>query len=88
MVYIVPTEVYKPLGLAPGRKYHVESSVENFGNTKITTNTAWGDNSVSLRRIWTKHRANSSYKPPGASYTAQGLQKQPEIIKTLLLIFL
>ena len=27
---------------------------------------------------------NSSYKPSGASYTAQGPQKQPEIFKNLL----
>ena len=44
-----------------------------------------GDNSVSLRRIWTKLWGNSSYKPPPeASYTAQGPQKQPEIIKSML----
>ena len=31
---------------------------------------------------------NSSDKPPRASYTAQGLQKQPEIFKNLLYVFL
>ena len=36
-------------------------------------------------RIWTKLGGKSSYKPPGASYTAQGPQKQPEILDTLLL---
>ena len=41
----------------------------------------FGDTSVSLRRIWMKLGENSSYKPPGASYTAQGPQKQPEIFK-------
>ena len=40
-----------------------------------------GDNSVLLRRIWTKLEGDSSYKPPGASYTAQGRQKQPDIMK-------
>ena len=34
--------------------------------------TVFGDNSVSLRRIWTKLGGKSSYKPPGASYTAPG----------------
>ena len=43
-----------------------------------------GDNSVSLRRIWTKLGGKSSYNPPGASYTAQGPQTQPEIVKNLL----
>ena len=42
------------------------------------------DNSVSLRRIGTKRGGNSSYKPPGVSYTAQGPQKQKEIGKHLL----
>ena len=42
----------------------------------------FGDNSVTLRRIWTKLWGNSFYKPPGAYYTAQGPQEQPEIVKT------
>ena len=46
----------------------------------------WGDNSVSLRRIWMKLGGNSSYRPPGASYTSQGPQKQAEVIKHLLFI--
>ena len=50
-------------------------------------NTFLGDNSVSLRRIWTTLGGNSSYKLPGASYTAQGHQKQPEINKQLFLLF-
>ena len=42
-----------------------------------------GDNSVQLReRIWMKLGGNSSCKPPGDSYTAQGPQKQLEIFKT------
>ena len=32
-------------------------------------------------------RGNSSYKPPGASYAAQGPQKQPEILKSQLFMF-
>ena len=44
-------------------------------------------NSVSIRRIWTKLGGNSSYKPPRAYYTAQGTQKQPEILKIQLCIF-
>ena len=43
-----------------------------------------GDTSVSLRRIWTTLGGNSSYNPTEASYTAQGLQKQPAILKHLL----
>ena len=43
-----------------------------------------GDDSVSLRRIWTKLGENYSYKPPGACYTPQGPQKQPEFIKNQL----
>ena len=39
----------------------------------------FGDDSVSLRRIWTKLGGNSHHKPRGASYTAQGPQGQPEI---------
>ena len=35
-------------------------------------------------RIWTKLGGNSSYKPPGASYTAHGPQKQSEIFKNVL----
>ena len=45
----------------------------------------FGDNSVSLGRIWTKLGANSSYKPPRASYTVQGPQKQPEILNNMCL---
>ena len=40
---------------------------------------------ASLRRIWTKLGENSAYKPPGTSYTAQGPEKQQEIIKSVLL---
>ena len=47
----------------------------------------FGDSLMSPRRIWTKLRRNSSYEPPGASYTAQTPQKQPEILKTLLFVF-
>ena len=36
-------------------------------------------------RIWTKLGGNSSYKPLGASYAAQGPQKQPEIIEIYVL---
>ena len=43
------------------------------------------DNLVSLRRIWTKLGERITYKPSGASYTAQGRQKQPEIVKNILL---
>ena len=43
--------------------------------------TVFEDNSVSLRRIWTELRGNSYYKPPGASYMAQGPQKQTETFK-------
>ena len=39
-----------------------------------------GDNSVSLRWIWTKLRGCVSYKPPRVAYTAQGPQERPEII--------
>ena len=42
---------------------------------------------MSWRRIWTNFRGNSSYKPPGASYTAQGPQTQLEIVKNQLCIF-
>ena len=47
----------------------------------------FGDNLVSLRRIWTKLGGFFSYKPPGASYTPQGPQKQPEIVKNKLFMF-
>ena len=40
---------------------------------------------MSLRRIWTKIGGNSSDKPPGASYTAQGPQTHPENIKNIFL---
>ena len=39
-----------------------------------------GATKVDLDKIW----ENSSYKPPGASCTAPGPQKQPGIIKNLL----
>ena len=38
-------------------------------------------------RIWTKLEGNSSYKLPGASYTAQGPQKQSETFKHILFMF-
>ena len=41
---------------------------------------------VSVIRISTKLLRYSSYKPPGASYTAQGPQKQPDIFKNQLFI--
>ena len=41
---------------------------------------------MSLRRIGTKLVGNSSHTPPGASYTAQGPQKQAKIINNLLYI--
>ena len=41
-------------------------------------------NSVAPNRIWKKLKGNSSYKPPGASCTAQGPQKQPGFLKHLL----
>ena len=47
----------------------------------------FGDNSVSLRRIWMKLGGNSSYEPPGASCTAQAPQKRSEILNTILFIF-
>ena len=47
----------------------------------LSFKTFFGDNSVSLRQIWTKLVRNSSYKPPGASKTAQGPHKQPGILK-------
>ena len=37
--------------------------------------------------IWMKLGEKISYKPPGASYTAQGPQKQSEIIKNQLFMF-
>ena len=46
----------------------------------------FGDNSVSLRRIWMKLWGISSYNPPGASYTAQRPEKQPAILKSQLYI--
>ena len=49
--------------------------------------TFFGDNSVSLGRIWAKLTGNSSYKPPGASYTAQGPQKQPEIMQRCVFVY-
>ena len=36
--------------------------------------------------IWMKLGGHASYKPPGAYYTAQGPQKQPEILKNLLFV--
>ena len=36
--------------------------------------------------IWTRLGGNSSYKPPGAYYIAQGPQKQPDILKSQLFI--
>ena len=42
---------------------------------------------MSHRRIWTTLGENPSYKPPGASYIAQGPQKQQEILKALLSVF-
>ena len=54
---------------------------------KLTALFLKGDNSVSLRRIWSKLAGYSSYKPPGASYTAQGPQKQPETLNTYFILF-
>ena len=48
-----------------------------------TRTSAYGER---FPRIWMKLGGNSSYKPPGAYHTAQGPQKQPEIIKNPLLI--
>ena len=61
--------------------------IDRTSDRKIERKLFVGDNSVSLRRIWTKLEGNSSYKSPGASYTAQGAQKQPEILKHQLCSF-
>ena len=45
--------------------------------------SVWGEVPLDLDESWW----NSSYKPPDASYTAQGPQKQPEILKHRLFIF-
>ena len=37
-------------------------------------------------RIWTTLGGNYSYKSPGASYTAPGPQKQPQILKTQFIV--
>ena len=41
-------------------------------------------NSVLRARIGTQYSENSSHKPPGASYTAQEPEKQPDILRSLL----
>ena len=38
-------------------------------------------------RIWTELRGNSSYKPPGVSYAAQGPQKQPNSLEKGFLLY-
>ena len=38
---------------------------------------------IATRLIWTKLGAKSFYKPPGASYKAQGPQKQSETLKNI-----
>ena len=62
--------------------------LENEGNYFFMNNQHKSFYAERFPRIWTKLCGNSSYKPPGASYTAQGPQKQPEIIKRLLFISL
>ena len=44
-----------------------------------------GDNWVSQRRVWSKLGGNRFRKPPGASYTAPGSQKQSEFIENIYL---
>ena len=44
----------------------------NRGTYALSKRDMFGDNSVSLRRNWMKLGGNFSYKPRGASYTAQG----------------
>ena len=56
----------------------LSSIAEQKGNTENYPVMCFGDNSVSLRPIWTKL---GEILPTGASYIAQGRQKQPEIIK-------
>ena len=46
----------------------------------------FGDNSLPLKRILMKLGGNSSYKPPKASYKAQGPQKPTEILEFVLYI--
>ena len=81
-----------------GRKCHVESEFEvhfvfelqhlTFRKNEIYKQIMmFGDISVSLMRSWTKLGGFFSYKHPGSSHTAQGPQKQPEILKDLLAIY-
>ena len=56
------------------------------GKNEIEKKPCLENNSMSLRRMWARLKGKSSYKPPGASYTAQGPQKQPEILKPTFLI--
>ena len=44
------------------------------------------NNSAPRARIKMKYSGNCSYKPPGPPYAAQGPQKQPENINTILLM--
>ena len=44
----------------------------------------FGHNSAPRARNQTKYKGNSSNKHPGASYTSQGPQNQPEILKPTL----
>ena len=55
----------------------------NKANNRYMSPSDVGDNSVSLGRSCAKHDGNSSYKPPSASYTVQGPQKQQEISESL-----
>ena len=74
-----------------GNRLETVQTIENqfmyFVSNKKITQFPKGDSSLSLRRIWMKLGETSSYKPPGAFYTAQGPQKPPEIPKDLLSMF-
>ena len=59
---------------------HLSIILGHFGDVcGALLGNCWG----SLRRSWTKLGGNSSYKPPGASYSAQAPQKQTEILEHL-----
>ena len=60
-----------------GRKNNWNPYKDIYADCSTTMPILWGDNSMSLRRIWTK--LGFCVSPPGASYTAQGPQKQSEL---------
>ena len=72
-----------------GPKYSNPTGKPQTNDFKLLFNSLIrsGGYSPPRARIWMKLGRNSFYKSPGASYTAQGPEKQPEILKNLVLFY-